>query len=78
MNCASNVGCLCLAMIPQQNRKGVLVLVNSSVAWARVRSVGHGKWVVGGGSWAEGGGQWDVGQWTVGGGPSNTHTVVKL
>ena len=56
MNCASNVGCLCLAMIPQQNRKGVLVLVNSSVAWARV---GFGQWAVGRR-------QWDVGPWAVG------------
>ena len=98
MNCASNVGCLCLAMIPQQNRKVVIVLVNSSVAWARL---GGGQWDVGGGQcgssavgrgqWAVGRRQWDVGQWdvgqcaggpvgpwAVGGGRSDTHTVVKL
>jgi len=63
MNCASNVGCLCLAMIPRQNRKGVLVLVNSSVAWL--------EWAVGSGSSAVGrgpvgGGQRDVDPWAVG------------
>ena len=55
MNCASNVGCLCLAMIPRQNRKGVLVLVNSSVAWL--------EWAVGRRQWARG--RWARGQWDV-------------